>query len=119
MVFLDVNGLVGRVGKWIRKYSLYRAIKLSKKIFTVSKFSKKRIEHHFGDKKEIIVKKLAVINISEVIRNNNYELYLQKIKPHNNDNLILAPVNFKGKFWTVALEKNDMHISSWIDFDPY
>ena len=71
------------------------------------------------DKKEIIVKKLAVINISEVIRNNNYELYLQKIKPHNNDNLILAPVNFKGKFWTVALEKNDMHISSWIDFDPY
>lgn len=56
VVFLDVKGLSSLSGTLIRKYFYQRAINKSKKIFTVSEFSKNRIESnlHIG-KKEIVV----------------------------------------------------------------
>lgn len=119
VVFLDVNGLVGRVGKWIRKYSLYRAIKLSKKIFTVSKFSKKRIEHHFGDKKEIIVTyngiSKFIIDYKKKIEksdNRKYIIYVGNIKKHKGLDVLLEAYSkarkegFRYKLVIVGNQKN-------------
>jgi glycosyltransferase involved in cell wall biosynthesis len=55
VVFLDIKGLSSAFGVLLRRLMLYRAIHLAHKIFTVSKFSQKRIVSHFGNKKEIIV----------------------------------------------------------------
>jgi glycosyltransferase involved in cell wall biosynthesis len=54
VAFLDVK-IASYFGRAIRKYMFKRAIRLSTKIFTVSKFSKERILHHFQADKEIIV----------------------------------------------------------------
>ena len=53
VVFLDVDGLTSKLGIFIRKIFLKRAIHKSKKIFTVSLFSKERIIYHLGSKKTI------------------------------------------------------------------
>lgn len=55
VVFLDVKGLTSRIGKSLRWIVLWRTIRISKKIFTVSNFSKKRIQFHFKKTPEIII----------------------------------------------------------------
>jgi len=55
VVFLDVKGLSSKIGKIIRWIVLWRTIRISRKIFTVSNFSKKRIQFHFKKAPEIIV----------------------------------------------------------------
>lgn len=55
IVFLDVEGLTTKFGKFIRWIVLWRTTIISKKIFTVSGFSKKRIQFHFKRSPEIIV----------------------------------------------------------------
>lgn len=55
VVFLDVDDLTGKIGKLIRKMALQRAYRISSSIFTVSEFSKKRIQHHLGTNKDIVV----------------------------------------------------------------
>lgn len=53
VVFLDVKGLVGKIGFLIRYIYLLRAVLISNKIFTVSEFSKSRIIKWFGHVKKI------------------------------------------------------------------
>ncbi|MBD5100776.1 MAG: glycosyltransferase family 4 protein [Clostridiales bacterium] len=49
VIFLDYkDSNNGKVDYLIKKYFLKRALKKSKKVFTVSEFSKKRIKHHFS-----------------------------------------------------------------------
>ena len=55
IVFLDVKGLCGKIGIIARKFFYKRAIKKSKEIFTVSNFSKERIEKVLKCKKKIAV----------------------------------------------------------------
>lgn len=55
IVFLDVKGLSGKLGTFIRKMFYLRAIRKSKKIFTVSEFSKSRIIEKLHCKKPIDV----------------------------------------------------------------
>ncbi len=55
VVFLDIKGLSGKLGTFVRKYFYKRAIKKSKAIFTVSNFSKQRIQQTLNCKKEIYV----------------------------------------------------------------
>ena len=55
VVFLDIKGLTNRLGYLIRKLMLKRAFILSKHIFTVSEFSRSRIQHFFGNAKPITV----------------------------------------------------------------
>ena len=43
VVFLDIKELTSKIGYYIRKFYLNRAVKIAEKIFTVSEFSKKRI----------------------------------------------------------------------------
>lgn len=47
VLFLDYKTLVSKIGYFIRRFFLYRAIKKSIYIFTVSNFSKQRIITHF------------------------------------------------------------------------
>lgn len=56
IVFLDIPNITSFIGVKVRKFFYQRAINKSKKIFTVSKFSKKRIQKKLNCKnKDIIV----------------------------------------------------------------
>lgn len=55
VIFLDMPELTSKFGYLIRKIYYKRAYYLSEAIFTVSNFSKTRIEHHLGKNKNIIV----------------------------------------------------------------
>ncbi|MCR5171600.1 MAG: glycosyltransferase family 4 protein [Treponema sp.] len=55
IVFLDVDGLTGRLGRLARKIIYQRAINKSKEIFTVSNFSKERIQKKLKCKKALTV----------------------------------------------------------------
>jgi hypothetical protein len=60
IIFPDMPELVSKIGLAMRMWFYRRAYKKSKKIFTVSEFSKSRIEHHLGSKKPIIVTHSAI-----------------------------------------------------------
>ena len=55
IVFLDVPGLTGLAGRFVRKMIYQRAVNLSKTVFTVSQFSKTRILKKLHCKKNIEV----------------------------------------------------------------
>ncbi len=60
IVFFDIPEITSRAGLAIRMWFYRRAYKISKKIFTVSEFSKSRIEYHLGTVKKIIVTHSAI-----------------------------------------------------------
>ena len=55
VVFLDMPDLAGRIGTFIRKLFYLRAVKKSKAVFTVSEFSKSRIQKHLTPRAPIEV----------------------------------------------------------------
>ena len=55
IIFPDMPQLVSKAGLYARMFFFRRAYKKSRKIFTVSEFSKSRIEYHLGDNKPVIV----------------------------------------------------------------
>lgn len=55
VVFLDIPELAGTIGTIGRKFFYKRAMRLSKTVFTVSNFSKSRIENHLGTKKAPLI----------------------------------------------------------------
>ena len=55
VVFLDMPDLAGRIGTFIRKLFYLRAVKKSKTIFTVSEFSKSRIQKGLNCRAPIVV----------------------------------------------------------------
>jgi glycosyltransferase involved in cell wall biosynthesis len=60
IVFPDMPELVSKTGLKARMFFFRRAYKKSKKIFTVSEFSKSRIMHHLGKEKPVIVTHSAI-----------------------------------------------------------
>ena len=88
VVFLDIKELTSKTGYYKRKYYLNRAIKIAKKIFTVSEFSKKRISFHFKKAKDIVVAPCAIknelINYSpqKVSNPKEFIIFVGNIKPH-------------------------------------
>ena len=60
IVFPDMPGLVSGIGLSVRMWFYRRALKKSRKMFTVSEFSKSRIRHHLGTTKPIIVTHSAI-----------------------------------------------------------
>lgn len=60
IVFLDIFGIASKIGTFVRKLFYLRAIYRSKIIFTVSEFSKSRIQEKLKCKKQIIVTYNAV-----------------------------------------------------------
>jgi glycosyltransferase involved in cell wall biosynthesis len=55
IIFPDMPELTSKAGLAVRMFFFHRAFKKSQKIFTVSEFSKSRIEHHLGKDKPVIV----------------------------------------------------------------
>lgn len=97
LLFLDIPSLKGFVGRTIRKLASFRAIKISKNIFTVSEFSKSRILHHFPNTKHITVCYNGVEfpdSLTEKIPDSlksidSFFLYVGNIKPHKGIHLLL------------------------------
>ena len=88
VVFLDIKELTSKIGYYIRKYYLNRAVKIAKKIFTVSEFSKNRISFHFKKAKDIVVAPCAIkkelINYfpQKVSNSKEFIIFVGNIKPH-------------------------------------
>jgi len=60
IIFPDMPEITSKIGLFARMWFYRRAYKKSKKIFTVSEFSKSRIEHHLGTSKPVIVTYSAI-----------------------------------------------------------
>jgi glycosyltransferase involved in cell wall biosynthesis len=60
IIFPDMPELTSKAGLAARMFFFHRAFKKSLKIFTVSEFSKSRIEHHLGKDKPVIVTHCAI-----------------------------------------------------------
>ena len=88
VVFLDVPGLSGKLGTIARKWFYQHAVNKSRKVFTVSNFSKERIQTHLKTKAEQIITTYNAlpqwfyqdVNIS--IQKENYILFVGNIKKH-------------------------------------
>ena len=88
VVFLDVTGLSGKFGTMARKWFYQHAVNKSRKVFTVSNFSKERIQAHLKTKAEQIITTYNAlpqwfyqdVNIS--IQKENYILFVGNIKKH-------------------------------------
>jgi len=96
VVFLDIKGLTTKIGLQIRKYSIKRALKISKKVFTVSNFSKERIQYHYGNlDKLVVVYNIVKPNINKFIIKEkspylfDYVLFVGNIKRHKGISLLL------------------------------
>jgi glycosyltransferase involved in cell wall biosynthesis len=60
IIFPDMPELTSKAGLAVRMWFFRRAYKKSRKIFTISKFSKSRIEHHLGTEKPVVVTHSAI-----------------------------------------------------------
>lgn len=95
VVFLDVTGLSGKLGTMARKWFYQHAVNKSCKVFTVSNFSKERIQAHLKTKVEQIITTYNAlpqwfyqdVNIS--IQKENYILFVGNIKKHKGLNTLL------------------------------
>jgi len=63
VIFADLPEITSKTGHVIRMLFYKRAYRKSAKIFTVSEFSKSRIEHYFGFKKPVVVTYSAIQQI--------------------------------------------------------
>lgn len=139
VVFLDVKGLVGKVGYLIRYIYLLRAVLISKTVFTVSDFSKSRIVNYFGHEKKIrtIINPIPIPlknQLTSLIKNQNpevYFIYVGNVKKHkgidvlinafnklSNKNIKLYIVGKKDSFKTV-LEERNLQLNNNIMFTGY
>ncbi len=88
VVFLDVPELAGKIGTMARKWFYNRALKRSVKVFTVSNFSKERIQTHLKTRPDQIITTYNAlpywfsqdVNIS--VQKDNYILFVGNIKKH-------------------------------------
>lgn len=118
VVFLDVKGLSGKIGTIARKWFYQHAINKSKIIFTVSQFSKERIEHHLNLKQiSVVVTYNAVPQwFTDGIQNNINKtetiLFVGNIKKHKGLHTLvkaykkLLENNFPGKLVIVGNANN-------------
>ena len=94
VIFLDMPELTSKLGYIVRKFYYKLAYKKAKKIFTVSNFSKKRIEEHLGREKEIIVtyngiSKYILKKSDEKYIKKDYKIFVGNIKKHKGLKILL------------------------------
>jgi len=96
IIFPDMPELTGTISLAVRMRLYKRAYRISKKIFTVSEFSKSRIEHYLGKKKPVIVTGSAVQNKFYEYRKKNPNVkknltvvFIGNIKKHKGLNCLL------------------------------
>jgi glycosyltransferase involved in cell wall biosynthesis len=96
IIFPDMPELTSRTGLAARMWFYRRAYKKSQKIFTVSEFSKSRIQHHLGTTKPIIVTHSAIQPMFLAYRKNAQNVqktqtivFVGNIKKHKGLDLLL------------------------------
>lgn len=88
VVFFDVPGLTGKLGLLARKCFYQRAYNKSKTVFTVSNFSKERIEYHLNTKNIPTIVTYNAIpqwfseNVDKNIQKEDFILFVGNIKRH-------------------------------------
>lgn len=131
LLFLDVDRIVSKIGKFIRKLFLVYAFNKSNSLFTVSNFSKSRLIYHFGSNKKITIlyngidsqlQKFFIANDTESLSNGDYVLYVGNVKPHKGINLLInAYIEAKNEGFNKKLvivgNKNNFRTS--LDLDEY
>jgi len=96
IIFPDMPELTSKIGLYARMWFYRRAYKKSQKIFTVSEFSKSRIQYHLGTKKPVIVTHSAIqpmflayrANIQNVQKTQTI-IFIGNIKKHKGLDLLL------------------------------
>jgi glycosyltransferase involved in cell wall biosynthesis len=96
IIFPDMPELTFKTGLVVRMLFYRRASKKSKKIFTVSEFSKSRIQHHLGTEKAVIVTYSAIqpaflayrANIQNIQKTQTI-VFVGNIKKHKGLDLLL------------------------------
>ena len=94
VIFFDMPELTSKLGGILRKIYYKLAYKKAEKIFTVSNFSKKRIEEHLGKEKKIIVtyngvSKYILEKHNEEYIKKDYIIYVGNIKKHKGLKILL------------------------------
>jgi glycosyltransferase involved in cell wall biosynthesis len=92
IIFPDMPELTSKTGLAARMFFYRLAVKKSKKIFTVSNFSKSRIEHHLGTKKPVIVTHSALqpfLKKPIAPRKSNTIVFIGNIKKHKGLSILL------------------------------
>jgi len=96
IIFPDMPELLSKTGLAARMWFYRRAYKKSKKIFTVSRFSKSRIEYHLGNAKPVIVTRSAIQEIfleyresAKQINKKEIIIFLGNLKKHKGLNCLL------------------------------
>ena len=96
IIFPDMPEMVSRAGLAARMHFFRRAYRKSKKIFTVSEFSKSRIQHHLGSAKPVVVAHSGIQPMFLTYRNNapNREkketiVFIGNIKKHKGLDILL------------------------------
>ncbi|MDR0539296.1 MAG: glycosyltransferase family 4 protein [Spirochaetaceae bacterium] len=85
IIFPDMPELVSKAGLAARMWFYHRAFRRSKKIFTVSHFSKSRIEHFLGNIKPVVVTHTAILPYLldfQKIEKTEKILFIGNIKKH-------------------------------------
>jgi len=96
IIFPDMPELTSKTGLAARMWFYRRAYKKSQKIFTVSEFSKSRIQHHLGTAKPVIVTHSAIqpmfleyrANVQNVQKTQTI-VFIGNIKKHKGLDLLL------------------------------
>ena len=96
IIFPDMPELASKIGLIVRMWFYRRAYKKSQKIFTVSEFSKSRIQYHLGTEKPVIVTHSAIqpmfleyrVNVKNVQKNQTI-VFIGNIKKHKGLDLLL------------------------------
>lgn len=96
VVFLDVPGLSGKIGTIARKWFYQHAYNKSKVVFTVSEFSKSRIQMHLKTRKVPTIVTYNAIpywfteNIDSNVQKDNSILFVGNIKKHKGLSTLLS-----------------------------
>jgi glycosyltransferase involved in cell wall biosynthesis len=94
IIFPDMPELTSKAGLAMRMWFYRRAARLSKKIFTVSLFSKSRIEHYLGTKTPVLVAyngvQAGILNENTFnVKKQDYILFIGNIKKHKGLSVLL------------------------------
>jgi len=95
IIFPDMPYLTSKIGLTVRMFFLRRAYKKSRKIFTVSEFSKSRIKYHLGNHRQIVVSSGGIQPAFLDYRNNRQIekketiVFIGNIKKHKGLNCLL------------------------------
>ena len=93
IIFPDMPELVSRTGLALRMWFYRRAFRRSAKIFTVSEFSKSRIEHYSGNNVPVTITHSAIqghlLKKNSLPEKNKTILFIGNIKKHKGLNVLL------------------------------